>query len=260
MSSQLPLDELSLVFARLKGLLLTEEKVDRAVQLLAEAARDAIPGTSGAGVSLLNDQGRRTSQGATDAIVEQADVAQYELGEGPCLTAWASDETGRDSPSTAPAGSLWNGKIWERKKQCRNSSGSPARTNHRCIGCLRILFKPHQPAGSPDRGEGGRMQFGNPEKQQAKLLHAAMHQAGISTGDLWLRYFSLGGSAGEYETDAYVQGIFPLPEVQRDLLAQAANELIDELPPPPRAPYSEDFLPGGARGPLQSDRRNYPPA
>ncbi|MBT2519606.1 hypothetical protein [Arthrobacter sp. ISL-28] len=104
------------------------------------------------------------------------------------------------------------------------------------------------------------MQFGNPEKQQAEFLHAAMHQAGISTGDLWLRYFSLGGSASEYETDAYVQGIFRLPEVQRDLLAQAANELIDELPPPPRAPYSEDFLPGGARDPLQSDRRNYPPA
>jgi GAF domain-containing protein len=93
MSKQLPLDELSSVIARVKGLLLTEEKVDRAVQLLAQAAKQAIPGTLGAGISLLDSQGRRTSSGATDSIVEQADTAQYELGQGPCLTAWASEET-----------------------------------------------------------------------------------------------------------------------------------------------------------------------
>ena len=101
------------------------------------------------------------------------------------------------------------------------------------------------------------MQFDNPEKQQARLLRVAMHHAGISTGDLWLRYFSIGGSAGEYETDAYLQGILPLPEVQRDLLAQAANELIDELPPPPRAPYSEDIPSGSAHDSQQPDRRNH---
>jgi hypothetical protein len=47
MINRLPLDELSLVLAPIKGLLLTEEKIDRAVQLLAEAIRDAIPGTTG---------------------------------------------------------------------------------------------------------------------------------------------------------------------------------------------------------------------
>jgi hypothetical protein len=83
MAHRIPLDELSLVIARIKGLLLTEEKVDRAVQLLAEAIRDTIPRTTGAGVSLLDDQGRRTSHGATDAVVEQADTAQYDLGQGP---------------------------------------------------------------------------------------------------------------------------------------------------------------------------------
>ncbi|WP_309107996.1 GAF and ANTAR domain-containing protein [Arthrobacter sp.] len=93
MSKQLPLDELSSVIARVKGLLLTEEKVDRAVQLLAAAAKQAIPGTLGAGISLLDTQGRRTSSAATDKIVERADTAQYELGQGPCLTAWASEAT-----------------------------------------------------------------------------------------------------------------------------------------------------------------------
>jgi GAF domain-containing protein len=93
MVNQLPLDELSIVFARIKGLLLTEEKVDRAVQLLAKAAKEAIPGSTGAGVSLIDSRGHKTSSGATDRIVEQADAAQYELGQGPCLTAWATGET-----------------------------------------------------------------------------------------------------------------------------------------------------------------------
>lgn len=93
MSNPLPLDELSTVIARVSGLLLTEQKVDRAVQFLAKAAKEAIPGTLGAGVSLLDAQGRRTSSAATDRIVEQADALQYELAQGPCLTAWASEET-----------------------------------------------------------------------------------------------------------------------------------------------------------------------
>ncbi|GGJ22815.1 GAF and ANTAR domain-containing protein [Paenarthrobacter histidinolovorans] len=89
----LPLAELTLTLARVKGLLLTEEKVDRAVQLLAEGIRDAFPESAGAGVSLLDERGRRTSAGATGPLVIQADQAQYELDEGPCLTAWATERT-----------------------------------------------------------------------------------------------------------------------------------------------------------------------
>jgi GAF domain-containing protein len=92
MAQQLPLDELSTVIARIQGLLLTEEKVTTAVRLLAQAAKESVPGTIGAGVSLLDSRGRRTSSGYTDKIVEQADAAQYEHGEGPCLTAWAAEE------------------------------------------------------------------------------------------------------------------------------------------------------------------------
>jgi GAF domain-containing protein len=92
MPQQLPLDELSTVIARIQGLLLTEEKVTTAVRLLAEAAKESVPGTIGAGVSLLDSRGRRTSSGYTDAIVEQADAAQYHHGEGPCLTAWAAEK------------------------------------------------------------------------------------------------------------------------------------------------------------------------
>ncbi|XAS72479.1 GAF and ANTAR domain-containing protein [Micrococcaceae bacterium Sec5.1] len=89
---QLPLDELSGAIGRILGLLLTEEKVDQAVQSLSQAIKESVPGTLGAGVSILDSQARRTSTGFTDSIVEQADFLQYELGQGPCLTAWASEE------------------------------------------------------------------------------------------------------------------------------------------------------------------------
>lgn len=77
------------------------------------------------------------------------------------------------------------------------------------------------------------------EYQRIHLLRAIRH-AQIEASDLWLHYFGLGGDAGEYEVEAYLHGSFTLPPLQRDLLAHAANELIDRLPPPLRAPYSTD--------------------
>lgn len=196
MSSQLPLDELSLVFARLKGLLLTEEKVDRAVQLLAEAAKDAIPGTSGAGVSLLNDQGRRTSQGATDAIVEQADVAQYELGEGPCLTAWASDETVvvQDVASDG-RWPLWSQAV--ASLPVRSVVSAPLRTETGSLGALKIY------AASPsvyDAGMGLLLEkFASGRHQHRRSLAALLQPRRVSgrvrNRRLRPRHFSASGGA-----------------------------------------------------------------
>ena len=97
------------------------------------------------------------------------------------------------------------------------------------------------------------MGFDPYEPQQRAMLRSAVQAAGISTGDLWLHYFSLGGSAGEYELEAYLQGLLSLPETQRDLLAMAANELIDNIPRP-RAPYADEFIGTGESGD-EGDRR-----
>lgn len=85
------------------------------------------------------------------------------------------------------------------------------------------------------------------EYQRVNLLLAVRH-AGIESSELWLHYFGLGGDAGEYEVEAYLHGSFTLPPLQRDLLAHAANELIDQLPSPPRAPYSTDPAAAGDSG------------
>jgi hypothetical protein len=84
------------------------------------------------------------------------------------------------------------------------------------------------------------------EYQRIHLLRAIRH-AQIEASELWLHYFGLGGDAGEYEVEAYLHGSFTLPPLQRDLLAHAANELIDRLPPPPRAPYSTDPASGAGQ-------------
>ncbi|MCX2946938.1 GAF and ANTAR domain-containing protein [Lentzea sp. NEAU-D7] len=89
MNHDLPLaDELAAVTARMSGLLLSRETVGTALQLVTSLAGEALPGTAGAGVSLLDEHGRRTTEAATDPVVEHLDGLQYDLGEGPCLTAW----------------------------------------------------------------------------------------------------------------------------------------------------------------------------
>ncbi|MCH6472337.1 hypothetical protein [Sinomonas terrae] len=78
----------------------------------------------------------------------------------------------------------------------------------------------------------------NEVERQWRLTRQAMDEAGLTIGQVWLRYFSLTGNAGEYEVDAYLNGLLVLPELQRDLISHAVNELIDEKPSVRRAPYS----------------------
>jgi GAF domain-containing protein len=148
MPQQLPLDELTLTLARIKGLLLTEEKVDRAVQVLAQGVRDAFPDSAGAGVSLLNEQGRRTSAGATDAIVLQADTAQYDQGQGPCLTAWATERTVVVHDVVAEdRWPLWTEAV--RILPLKSAISSPLLVRTRCLGAMKIYS---QDAGAYDPG------------------------------------------------------------------------------------------------------------
>ena len=76
--------------------------------------------------------------------------------------------------------------------------------------------------------------------EQARLLLEVIGR-GIEGKHLWFHYFTLGGHAGEVEVEAYLHDCLGLPAFQRDLLAHAANELIDRRPPL-RAPYTSELL------------------
>lgn len=137
MSRKQPLDELTTAIARIKGLLLTEEKVDHAVQLLARAIRLSVPAATGAGVSLLDSRGRRTSSGSTNEIVKRADALQYSLGQGPCLSAWAAEETviveDIASDSRWPE---WSAAV--KSLPVRSVVSTPLIAEHGCIGALKV--------------------------------------------------------------------------------------------------------------------------
>ena len=83
------------------------------------------------------------------------------------------------------------------------------------------------------------MGFDPNEPEQRRRLRSALKAADIQVSELWLKYFGMSGDAGEYEVEAYLQGLLSLPPVQRDLLAMAANELIEAVPRQ-YAPYSDD--------------------
>jgi transcriptional regulator with GAF, ATPase, and Fis domain len=81
-------DELAAVYARLSGILLTEQTVETALQLITSLARDTLAGSLGAGVTLLRADGRPTTSASTDTLIDDLDRLQYGLEEGPCLDAW----------------------------------------------------------------------------------------------------------------------------------------------------------------------------
>jgi len=102
--ANLPLaDELAGVFARMSRVLLSQETVDTSLRLVCELAQSTLPDSSGAGVTLLDARGDKTTAAASDPVVERADALQYDLEQGPCLTAWAQrsvvriDDVSRDS-------------------------------------------------------------------------------------------------------------------------------------------------------------------
>src|SRR4051812_3080955 len=79
--------ELSSALAQMSGVLLSAETVETAVGLVTRLAVSTIPVSVGAGVTLVDARGKRTTA-ASDPLVERADELQYELDAGPCLTAW----------------------------------------------------------------------------------------------------------------------------------------------------------------------------
>jgi GAF domain-containing protein len=82
------------MLAQLGGVVLSTETLETAVALVTRLAAVTIPGTAGAGVTLIDERGRRTTA-ASDPLVSEADALQYEFGSGPCLTAWSDEVTVR---------------------------------------------------------------------------------------------------------------------------------------------------------------------
>lgn len=80
-------DELGELAVRMSAVLLGDDTGRSAVQLLTSLSLNAVPNASGAGVTLIDSRGARTSVAATSEAVLEADALQYYLEQGPCLDA-----------------------------------------------------------------------------------------------------------------------------------------------------------------------------
>jgi GAF domain-containing protein len=64
-----------------------EDTLDETLAAIAETARISVPGIDHAGISIITPQGGIETKAATDAVVWEFDRLQYDLGEGPCVSA-----------------------------------------------------------------------------------------------------------------------------------------------------------------------------
>lgn len=136
MAPEPTLNEFEVVFGRVKGLLLTRETASHAVDLLAEAARDTIPGAMGAGVTLIS-AGTPTSTGYTDPLVARVDALQYRLKEGPCLAAWAEATPVQvDDTQTEPRWPRWSAAA--AGIPIRSCVSVPLQRGRTTIGALKV--------------------------------------------------------------------------------------------------------------------------
>ncbi|WNV77205.1 GAF domain-containing protein [Geodermatophilus sp. DSM 44513] len=79
-------EQLAATLVQMAGLVLSQETVRSAVELVTALASATAPGSAGAAVTLVDEHGTRT-MAATTELAARADALQYSLDEGPCLTA-----------------------------------------------------------------------------------------------------------------------------------------------------------------------------
>jgi GAF domain-containing protein len=130
-------DELAAVFARLSGLLVTQETVQTSLQLVAALADETIPDSAGAGVTLVDESGARKSAAATAPRVVEADQIQYDLDQGPCLTAWRDGVVVRVGDTATDS----RFPLWARAAHdlgLRSSLSAPLVAGHQTLGAIKV--------------------------------------------------------------------------------------------------------------------------
>lgn len=65
----------------------------------------------------------------------------------------------------------------------------------------------------------------------------AFTDSALTVEDLWLYYFGVGGDLEVFELGAYLHGMYELSQYERNAVAVALNEMIDDLPQSRRAEF-----------------------
>jgi len=70
------------------------------------------------------------------------------------------------------------------------------------------------------------------------VLDTYRQEAGLSHGELWLRYFELGGMRTGFDVEAFLYGMLAPSDHDHDVIAQALNERFKELGGDHPVPYA----------------------
>jgi GAF domain-containing protein len=134
--------DLASALSQMAGLVLSRETVDTALELVTSLAATTTPGTLGAAVTVVDEHGKR-SKAASNAAAEQADALQYEFDEGPCLTAWRTQEVVRiDDTTTDGRWPRWNEAA--SRLGVRSVLSTPLLMREESIGAMKVYCeRPH---------------------------------------------------------------------------------------------------------------------
>jgi hypothetical protein len=77
--------------------------------------------------------------------------------------------------------------------------------------------------------------------------------AALSHGELWLRYFELGGMSTGLQLEAFLYGALRPSRPDYDIIAHALNERFVELGGNHPVPYADDEPEDNASGEVESD-------
>jgi hypothetical protein len=69
-------------------------------------------------------------------------------------------------------------------------------------------------------------------------LDSFCQEAALSHGELWLRYFELGGMSTGFELEAFLYGVLAPSHHDHNVIAQALNERFAELGKNYSVPYA----------------------
>jgi GAF domain-containing protein len=142
-----PLD-LTAALNQMSGLVLSRETVETALELVTSLAATTTAGTVGAAVTVVDEHGKR-SRAASNQAVEQADALQYELDEGPCLTAWRTRELVRiDDTTTDARWPRWNAAV--QALGVRSVLSTPLVVGEESIGAMKVYCERPMNYGSHD--------------------------------------------------------------------------------------------------------------
>ena len=226
--------DLGTALSQMAGLVLSRETVDTALELVTSLAATATAGTLGAGVTVVDEHGKR-SRAASNSATEEADALQYEFDEGPCLTAWRTREVVRiDDTTTDGRWPRWNEAA--RALGVRSVLSAPLRMGEESIGAMKVYCERPQNYGAQDEhvmrllaGQAAILLANSQSLQEARRLSRQLTEAlagrdaiARATGVLLAQ-----GAASEQDAFATLAAVArqadrPVQDVARALVAAVA--------------------------------------